>query len=107
MTTSKAGAHPERVVALRAYAPVPAGTAGAETMLATLAESQREMFNFVRMRLEKDSDAARKVVACRNWTEAVEAQTQWAQEMVQDYTAGMTRMMSLYTGAPQPSRDAA
>jgi hypothetical protein len=107
MTTSKANANRERVVALHALSPAPAGAAGAETMLATLAESQREMFDFVRMRLEKDSDAARKVVACRNWTEAVEAQTQWAQEMVQDYTAEMTRMMSLYTGGPQSSRDAA
>jgi hypothetical protein len=99
MNAPKTSTNAERVVStLRESASVLAGPANPEAMLSTIAESQREMFEFMRMRLEKDGDVARKVFGCRNWTDAFEAQSQWAQEMVQDYAAEMTRMVSIYAG---------
>jgi Phasin protein len=72
---------------------------GAETLLATLANSQREMLDFASMRLEKDGDAIREVTACRNWTDALTVQSRWSQEMLRDYTAETTKLLALYTNA--------
>jgi hypothetical protein len=67
-------------------------------MLTAMAESQRELIDFFKMRVEKDGDTVRKAIGCRNLTDAFEVQSRWAQEMIQDYSAEMTRMLSIYTG---------
>ncbi len=71
-------------------------------LLATAAEGQREALSFVAARLEKDSDAVREAAGCRNWTEALELQRRWLQEMITDYTAEATKMLSLYARSGQP-----
>ena len=99
MTAPNTDPTTEQVITnLRENILIPSLPVGPETMLTAVAESQRELFQFIKMRLEKDGDTARKVIGCRKWTDALDAQTRWAQEVVQDYSAEVTKMMSIYTG---------
>jgi Phasin protein len=70
---------------------------GAEALFATFAKSQREMLDFVSMRLEKDSDTIRELTSSQNWTDALSIQSRWVQETIRDYTEEATRLLALYT----------
>ena len=72
---------------------------GAETLMASFAASQREMLEFVSMRLEKDGEVFRELTACRNWTDALTVQSRWVQETMRDYTAEASKLLALYTDA--------
>jgi hypothetical protein len=71
----------------------------AETWLATAAECQREMIGFVSMRLGKDGEAAREMLACKNTVDATSIQARWIEETLRDYGSEMTKLMALCTKA--------
>jgi hypothetical protein len=71
----------------------------AEMWLAAAAECQREMIGFVSMRLGKDGEAAREMLACKNPTDATAIQTRWIEETLRDYGSEMTKLMALCTKA--------
>jgi Phasin protein len=68
---------------------------GAEIMLSTVVEGQREMLSFVAMRLEKDSDFIRQATACRNWPDILAVQSRFVQEMLRDYSSEATKMLAI------------
>jgi Phasin protein len=70
---------------------------GAEALFATFAMSQREMLDFVSMRLEKDSEAIRELTSSHNWADALTVQSRWVQETIRDYTAEAAKLLALYT----------
>jgi hypothetical protein len=81
---------------------------GADNVIPAVAEAQREVMNFVAMRLEKDSDTARELAACANMADVAQIQFRWAQDLIRDYGTEMTKMVALYsprrpggTGAPK------
>jgi hypothetical protein len=64
---------------------------GSETLLATMAEGQREWLGFVAVRLEKDGQTIRDTLTCKRWQDVLAVNTQWAGEMMRDYQAEATR----------------
>ena len=72
---------------------------GTDTLFATFADRQREMLDFVAMRLAKDGEAIRELGSCRNWADALAMQSHWVQETIRDYTAEATKLLALYTNA--------
>jgi Phasin protein len=75
---------------------------GAEAMLSTVAEGQREMLSFVAMRLEKDSDFIREATACRSWPDILAIQSRFVQEMFRDYSTEATKMLALCSSNVAP-----
>jgi len=71
----------------------------AETWLAAATECQREMIGFVSMRLGKDGEAAREMLACKSPADATAIQTPWIEETLRDYGSEMTKLMALCTKA--------
>ena len=69
-----------------------------ETWWSTAGACQHEVADFMLRRLEKDRDAVRDTLACKNWPDMVAAQSRWANETMQDYNAEATRMLAIYTG---------
>jgi len=69
----------------------------AESWFAATTESQREMLGFVSMRLEKDGEALREMMTCRNLADMTAIQSRWIEETLRDYNAEMTKMMTIYT----------
>ena len=59
-------------------------------------ECQREMFSFVAMRFEKDGEALREMMDCKNISDATAIQFRWIQETFSDYNAEITKMMTIY-----------
>ena len=76
---------------------------GAEALVATFAQGQREMLEFVTMRLEKDREVIEEARGCRTLPEAIALQSRWAQELMRDYAAETTKMLALFTVAAQTS----
>lgn len=72
-------------------------TNATEQWAATAAECHREMIGFVAMRLEKDSETSRKIMACRNFADMTAIQSQWLEETLRDYSSEMARLMTIYT----------
>ena len=72
-------------------------TNAAETWFATATECHREMIGFVSMRLEKDSDTFREMLACKNLTDVTAIQSRWMEDTLRDYNSEMTKMMTIYT----------
>ena len=70
---------------------------GMRAWLATATECQREMVDFISNRLAKDSGTVREMIGCRNPADAMEIHLRWAQEMMRDYGAEMSRMLAIYT----------
>jgi hypothetical protein len=68
----------------------------AETWFAAAAEGQREMLGFITMRLEKDNETLRRMLDCKNLTDATAIQSRWAEETLRDYNAEMTKLMTIY-----------
>ena len=74
---------------------------GADTMLSAVTTSHQELIGFCAMRLEKDSQTLRDAMECRNWKDALDVQSHWAREMVEDYRSSMTKMLNVYTGGSE------
>ena len=85
--------------ALTNYEPGQLMIPGTDTLFATFASRQREMLDFMAMRLEKDGEVIRKLGSCQNWTDALAVQSQWVQETIHDYTAAATKLLALDTKA--------
>ena len=68
---------------------------GSDVSVPNLGAAHREFMEFLAMRLEKDSDTMRAAARCDNWSEALQIQLQWAQEMIRDYGAEMSRLVAL------------
>ena len=62
----------------------------------TTAEWQREMMSFVAIRLEKDGDAVREMMGCRNLADVAAIQSRWAEETLRDYNGEVSKLMSIY-----------
>jgi hypothetical protein len=72
-------------------------TKAAESWFAAATESQREMMGFVSKRLEKDSEAIREMMACRNPADVMAIQSRWIEETLRDYNAEMIKVTTIYT----------
>ena len=69
----------------------------AEAWFAATAECQREMIGFVSMRLEKDGEAAREMMACKNLADVAAIQSRWIEETLRDYNNEMSKLMTICT----------
>ena len=74
---------------------------GTDTLFATFASKQREMLDFVTMRLEKDSELIRELGACQNWADALTVHSRWVQETLRDYTAEASKLFAFSMSAEQ------
>jgi hypothetical protein len=66
-----------------------------EQWFAATAECQREMMQFVSMRLQKDRSAAGRILDCKNMGDVTAVQSRWIEETVQDYNSEMLKMMEI------------
>ena len=55
------------------------------------------MADFMSLRSEKDTKVFREALACKNPTDALSVQSHWMEETLRDYSAGMARMLAIYT----------
>ena len=69
----------------------------AETWFAASTECQREMMSFVSMRLEKDAEATREVMGCKDLADMAAIQSRWMEETLRDYNAEMGKLMTICT----------
>ena len=65
-------------------------------MWSTMTECQQEVGRFLTGRLEKDAEAIRQTLSCRDWTEALGIQARWMEEILRDYNAEMSKLTGLY-----------
>jgi len=56
---------------------------------------QEEIVRFMNARAQTDTQVAQKLVACRNWADAVKLQQDWAASMTQDYFDEANRLARL------------
>jgi hypothetical protein len=68
-----------------------------QAWFATASGCQREMVDFISNRLAKDSNTMREMIGCRNPTDAMDIHMRWAQEMIRDYGAEMTKLVAITT----------
>lgn len=54
-----------------------------------------ELMGFVNSRLSRDVDLGRALSQCSNWSDAVNLQQDWAQQVNQEYLAEASRLMEL------------
>jgi Phasin protein len=77
-------------------------TNAAEAWFTASTECQREMMNFVSRRLEKDGEAAREIVACKNPADVATVQFRWVEETLRDYSDEMSKLMTICTSSIDP-----
>lgn len=70
-----------------------------EAWFAASAECQREMIGFVSMRLEKDGEAAREMMGCKNLADVAAIQSRWVEDTLRDYSTEMTKLMNICTNS--------
>jgi hypothetical protein len=70
---------------------------GAEGWWSNTTEYQREMFDFMSHRFEKNSVALQGLGECRNWEEVSILHSKWLQDMSKDYAAETTKVIAIYT----------
>ncbi|MBA1156825.1 phasin family protein [Microvirga mediterraneensis] len=68
-----------------------------EAWFAASAECQREMIGFVSMRLEKDGEIAREIMASKNLADVAAIQSRWMEETLRDYNDEMGKLMTICT----------
>ncbi|KLK93450.1 hypothetical protein AA309_09025 [Microvirga vignae] len=68
-----------------------------ETWFAAATECQREMMSFVSMRLEKDAETTREMMACKNLADVTAIQSRWMEETLRDYNSEIGKLMTIYT----------
>jgi hypothetical protein len=73
----------------------------ADRLFATFVRSQRELLDFVAMRMEKEGEVIRELAACRTWAGALAVQSQWVQETIRDCAAEATKRLARYISAEQ------
>lgn len=71
--------------------------AGMDAWFSTMSDCQREMTEFVSMRLSKDGETMREMLSCKSPTEAMEVHSRWIQDTLRDYSAETTKMFAIYT----------
>ena len=86
----------ERVANMRPEFLSGALMAGATTWWSTMTECQQEVGRFITGRLEKDAEAIRQTLSCRDWTVARDIQASWLEETFRDYNAEMSKLSGLY-----------
>jgi hypothetical protein len=75
----------------------PALAKATEAWFTAATERQREMIGFVSMRLEKDAETTREVVACKNLADVTAIQSRWVEETLRDYNSEMGKLMTICT----------
>jgi hypothetical protein len=68
-----------------------------EAWFAAATECQREMMSFVSMRFEKDADATREMMACKNPADVAAIQSRWVEQTLHDYNSEMGKLMTICT----------
>jgi len=68
-----------------------------EAWFAASTQCQREMMSFVSMRLEKDAEATREIMTCKNLADVAAIQSRWMEETLRDYNAEVSKMMTICT----------
>jgi hypothetical protein len=53
--------------------------------------------HFMSDRIAKDGEAVQELISSRNWSEALNVQTRWLQEMMRDYLDETRKIASLYS----------
>ncbi|PVE20759.1 hypothetical protein DC522_30480 [Microvirga sp. KLBC 81] len=69
----------------------------AEAWLVATTECQREMIGFVSMRLEKDAEITREMMACKNLADVAAIQSRWIEQTLRDYNSEMSKLMTICT----------
>jgi hypothetical protein len=105
MTSAKKIPEHGEIPDIRDYMPSQNVAAGAETFAAAVEESRREIMGFIARRLEKNSEAVREAIDCTNWGDAMQVQSRWAREMLEDYGAEMGRLLAVFAPRQSGSRD--
>lgn len=72
-------------------------TKATEAWFTAATECQREMMSFVSMRLEKDAEATREMMACKNPADVAAIQSRWMEETLRDYNSEMGKLMTICT----------
>ena len=105
MTSAKKIAEHADIPDIRDYMQNANMTAGAETFASAMDESRREIMGFIAKRLEKNSEAVREAIDCANWGDAMQVQSRWAREMMEDYGAEMGRLLAVFSPRQAGSRE--
>jgi hypothetical protein len=69
----------------------------AESWFAAVTEYQREMVDFVSMRLKKDGVAVRDMMGCKSPTDAAAVQSRWIEQTLRDYNSETKKLMTICT----------
>jgi hypothetical protein len=69
----------------------------AEAWFAATTVYQREMTGFVSMRLQKDGDAVREMMGCKNPADVAVIHSRWVEETLRDYNSEITKLMTIFT----------
>ena len=69
----------------------------AEAWIATTVECQRNLTDFVSMRLDKDGETFRAMTACKNPADVSAIQSRWMEEALRDYASEMSKLTTIYT----------
>jgi hypothetical protein len=70
---------------------------GLTTWAASSSEYQRELMNFIQIRLEKDRAALQTAISSKNPLETAGTQMRWAAEMLTDYNQELLKMAAIYS----------
>jgi hypothetical protein len=82
---------------------MPTGASGAalfnsmETWWSAAGDWQREMANFMALRLGKDGETVREALTLKNLNDMLAVQSHWMDETMRDYSAEMTKILTIYT----------
>jgi hypothetical protein len=71
----------------------------AEAWCAAVTECQREMADFISIRLERDSGVVRDMMSCKSPTDAAAVHSRWVEQTLRDYNSEIKRLMSIYTSS--------
>src|SRR5918993_987709 len=63
-----------------------------DSVLAPIVHQQQEMMSFATMRLEKDREALKQMVAAKNFADAFNVQARWMRDCLSDYTAEIQKL---------------
>jgi|ERR687893_146121 hypothetical protein len=68
---------------------------GTDALWSALRDYQREVLDFMSMRLSKDSDFVRDLQGCRSWEEVALRQSKWMQETLTDYSRETAKVLNI------------
>jgi len=70
-------------------------TRGGDGFAKAAVEWQQEIARFTTARLQRDSEFGQKLLACRDWSEAMKLQQEWLTTLAQDYFDEGNRLAQL------------